>query len=243
MKISVVTVCYNAANLIEDTITSVAAQTYHDIEYIVIDGASKDGTTELIKRHNDKITHWVSEPDKGIYDAMNKGIVAATGDYIIFMNAGDRFADNDVLARVVPALGSHTVVTGHWRRCYADGTKKKASPKALEAFQIEMPICHQATFISLPYHKAHPYDTSYRLSADYAFFYKAWRDGASFSYIDQVIADFIEAQGASTDNITKSVMERKRAWQGEPDLFIRNLSLRYQILRIKAIKLAKKLLK
>lgn len=243
MKISVVTVCYNAVDLIEATIESVAAQTYRDVEYIVIDGASKDGTKEVIERHSDKITHWVSEPDKGIYDAMNKGIEAATGDYIIFMNAGDRFAESNVIEKVVPSLGRHTVVTGHWRRCYSDGTKKKASPKALDAFRLEMPICHQATFISLPYHKANPYDTSYRLSADYAFFYKAWKNGETFSYIDHVIADFIEAQGASTDNITKSVMERKRAWQGEKDLFLRDLNLRYQILRIKAIKLAKKLLK
>ena len=97
MKISVVTVCYNAADTIEKTILSVLNQTYHDIEYIIIDGGSTDGTVEIIRKYADKIAYWVSEPDKGIYDAMNKGIEVATGEWINFMNAGDRFYKSDVI--------------------------------------------------------------------------------------------------------------------------------------------------
>lgn len=88
MKISVVTVCYNAADTIEKTILSVLNQTYHDIEYIIIDGGSTDGTVEIIRKYADKIAYWVSEPDKGIYDAMNKGIEVATGSGLIYECGG-----------------------------------------------------------------------------------------------------------------------------------------------------------
>lgn len=242
MKISVVTVCYNAGCLIEDTIRSVIGQTYPDVEYILIDGNSSDGTTDIIRRYDDRIYYWISEPDKGIYDAMNKGIAAASGDYIIFMNAGDRFADADVLEKVAPYLGRHSIVSGHWNRCYADGTVKSAAPKSVKALKVEMPICHQATFIELAYHKRHPFDSSFRLSADYDFFYNAWKRGKTFGYIDEVIVDFLEAEGASTDNITASVMEREKAWKGEKGLFIRKLNLKYQICRIKTVKFLKSII-
>ncbi|ROT05017.1 glycosyltransferase, partial [Muribaculaceae bacterium Isolate-104 (HZI)] len=100
LKISVVTVCYNAADSIEQTMLSVLNQSYPYIEYIVIDGGSTDGTVDIIKKYADRLAYWVSEPDKGIYDAMNKGIAAATGSYINFMNSGDSFYDN----RVVEAI-------------------------------------------------------------------------------------------------------------------------------------------
>lgn len=239
MKISVVTVCFNAANLIEGTIRSVVDQTYDDVEYIIIDGLSTDGTTDIICRYADDISYWISEKDKGIYDAMNKGIMAATGDYVIFMNAGDRFADKNVLSAVASSLGNHTIVSGKWNRCYGDGTVKSAAPKKLNALKVEMPICHQATLTRLSYHKKNLFDTSFRLSADYDFFYNAWLNKESFLYIDDVIVDFLEAEGASTSNITKSVMERRKAWRGEKGLLFRKLNLRYQICRIKTVKLLK----
>lgn len=100
MKISIITICFNAAADLENTVASVRSQKYKDYEYIVVDGGSKDGTVEVINKNLDVITKWVSEPDKGIYDAMNKGIKMATGCWVIMMNAGDVFANPDVLKNV-----------------------------------------------------------------------------------------------------------------------------------------------
>lgn len=240
MKISVVTVCYNAVDLIESTIRSVLMQTWGDVEYIVIDGGSTDGTIDIINNYSDRISYWISEPDKGIYDAMNKGIKAATGDYINFMNAGDTFHDEKVIEKLVPFLNGKTVVSGNWRRCYSDGYFKLASPKCIEVFKVEMPICHQATFIDLRYHKKHYFNLNFRFSSDYDFFYKAWRNGEPFYFVEIIVVDFLEAQGASTNNITSSVLEREKAWHGEQNVLLRRLHLRYQILRIKTVKFLKK---
>lgn len=98
-KITVVTVCFNAESVLEQTMQSVLNQTYKNVEYLIIDGGSKDGTLDIIKKYSDKVK-WISEPDKGIYDAMNKGVKMASGEWINFMNAGDRFASNDVLEKI-----------------------------------------------------------------------------------------------------------------------------------------------
>jgi glycosyltransferase involved in cell wall biosynthesis len=100
IKISIVTVCYNSAATIVKTIESVAAQTYKNIEYIVVDGNSKDSTVAIIKEHEDIITQWISEPDKGLYDAMNKGIAMATGDIVGILNSDDTFFSNTVLFEI-----------------------------------------------------------------------------------------------------------------------------------------------
>ncbi len=242
MKISVVTICYNEADLIEDTIRSVVSQSYQHIEYIVIDGASTDGTVDIIKKYHDSITYWKSEPDKGIYDAMNKGLAASTGDYVIFMNAGDKFTDESVMERVVPMLDGSTIVSGLWRRCYQDGTVKDGKPMNLQKMSTEMPICHQATFVSVPYHKMHTFDVSYKYSADYDFFYKAWRNKVKFKMIDIVIADFVVDQGASNSHVAESVLEREKAWRGETGLALRRINLRCQIARIKSVLFIKRIL-
>jgi glycosyltransferase involved in cell wall biosynthesis len=100
MKITIITVCYNSAATLEKTIFSVAGQTYANIEYIIVDGNSKDGTLDIIQSHQDKITKWISEPDKGLYDAMNKGIAMATGDIVGIVNSDDTFNSKTVLAEI-----------------------------------------------------------------------------------------------------------------------------------------------
>ena len=101
IKISIITVCYNSVRTLEKTILSLAGQTYSNIEYIVVDGNSNDGTLEIIKMHKDKIAKWISEPDIGLYDAMNKGIALATGDIIGILNSDDIFYSNTVIQEIV----------------------------------------------------------------------------------------------------------------------------------------------
>jgi len=115
MKISIITVCHNAADTIMDTLNSVWKQSYHHIEHIIIDGASTDATLAVIERHRQRLAHVVSEPDDGIYDAMNKGIHLATGDIIGFLNADDIYAHEDVLSHVAGTLEREGV-----QGCYAD---------------------------------------------------------------------------------------------------------------------------
>lgn len=109
MKISIITVCYNSAATLEKTILSVAKQSYGSIEYIIVDGNSKDSTVGIIQKHEDKITRWISEPDKGLYDAMNKGIALATGDIIGILNSDDTFYSGTVLAEIA-AFHTHNTI-------------------------------------------------------------------------------------------------------------------------------------
>ena len=103
-KFSIITVTYNAEKVLEDTIQSVVFQTYRDVEYIIVDGNSKDNTMEIVSKYRNHISKVISEPDKGLYDAMNKGIRMATGDYLCFLNAGDEFHDNETLQKTIHTL-------------------------------------------------------------------------------------------------------------------------------------------
>lgn len=103
-KFSIITVTYNAEKVLEDTIQSVISQTYHHVEYIIVDGASKDDTLSIIDRYRSRIHTVVSEPDKGLYDAMNKAISLASGDYLCFLNAGDCFHEDDTLQQMVHSI-------------------------------------------------------------------------------------------------------------------------------------------
>lgn len=149
MKISVVTVCYNSVDTIEETMLSVLNQTYPDVEYIIIDGGSTDGTVDIIKKYAGRVAYWISEPDKGIYDAMNKGIAAATGDYINFMNSGDRFASTNVIENCFSNLrGTPIIIYGNW----IESVESMLIPKkALELGYLSkgMPFPHQSAFIAV----------------------------------------------------------------------------------------------
>ena len=104
LTFSIITITYNAVRLVEQTLLNVLSQSYPNIEYIVIDGGSTDGTVDIIKRYESGLAYWVSEPDKGIYDAMNKGLQKATGDYVWFINAGDSLCSSDTVQSVVSRL-------------------------------------------------------------------------------------------------------------------------------------------
>ena len=149
-KVSIITVVYNGIEFLEETIKSVIAQTYPNIEYIIVDGGSKDGTLDIIKKYEAHISKWISEPDKGIYDAMNKGIDLATGDWQNFLNAGDSFVDNNVLEKIFTTnLENITLVYGDIIAIRENGQKLNVNAIELKddnSIKKGMKVCHQAIF-------------------------------------------------------------------------------------------------
>src|SRR5580698_7185701 len=170
--ISVVTVCYNSAKSIGDTLASVAAQRGANYEHIIVDGASTDGTMAIVRQHESTALRWISEADRGIYDAMNKGAAVARGDMIGFLNSDDRYADPQVLADVEAAYTNHgcDYVYGDLQMVDAQGRLARhwqtgiIPPAGLTGTQIP----HPALFVSrrLLSEIKPPFDPSYRISAD-----------------------------------------------------------------------------
>lgn len=176
MKISIITVCLDAKDTIEETFVSIISQTYKNFEYIIIDGASSDGTLEIIDKYKENISYLLSEPDKGVYEAMNKGLKKATGDFIFFLNANDTFYNEKVLEIVVRILSENPdkkLLFGDVSRIYRDkkNLEKETYEKVKDVFYfINSNICHQCIF----YHKSlfkqfGQYSNEYQIFADWDF--------------------------------------------------------------------------
>ena len=167
--VSVVTVVRNDAIGLSKTMDSVASQDYRSKEYIVVDGASTDGTREVLSRRGTEISRWISEPDLGIYDAMNKGARLASGEYVCFMNAGDCFASSDAITRMfVPQPTSELV----WGDCIIESAKGEEYDSAsvvVPRLHRQMTVCHQSMFTRRESLLRRPYDVTYRIAADYDF--------------------------------------------------------------------------
>ena len=205
-KISIITIAYNCANDIEDTIKSVISQKYDNKEYIIIDGASTDGTMDVVKRYKDHIDVIVSEPDKGRSDAFNKGIERSTGDYLVMMNAGDLLAE-DALNKFAKAYKpGYDVIKGNTIRWNADtGYKSREIPVVkYNAIPFHFHVCHQSTYISLEaYRKYGVYDTSMKIVMDFDLMLRFTRGGARFIAIDEDLAIFKMGGLSQTSNITR----------------------------------------
>lgn len=199
---SVITVTWNAASVISPTLRSVAEQSFTDYEYLVIDGASSDATLDLVRRANILNTRIFSEPDNGLYDAMNKAIDRALGRYLIFLNAGDSFASSGVLKRLAAcAVDAPGVIYGQTQLVNASrrvvGNRHLTAPRVLTAasFKQGMLVCHQA-FVACRELVPH-YDLNYRYSADYDWCIKVLKKSVSNVYVgDEPIIDFL------TDGLT-----------------------------------------
>lgn len=177
-KISIITVNFNNSNGLKKTIDSVLAQRYADVEYIIIDGGSTDGSKELIESHSDKLSYWCSEPDKGIYDGMNKGIAKATCEYCLFLNSGDYFCNNHVLLDVFTKEHSADLVIGRQKFYSKNGKTTVAwsirEKDINERFFWSNTFPHQSTFIKTSLLKqVGGYDLNYKVCADWAFWYIA----------------------------------------------------------------------
>ncbi|WP_119680511.1 glycosyltransferase family 2 protein [Indioceanicola profundi] len=199
--ISIVTVSFNNLDGLNRTIRSVADQTFRDYELIVVDGGSTDGTRELLDRLRPLVHQAVSEPDKGIYDAMNKGVRMARGEWIIFMNAGDLFADDTVLAASSSVLreGNAGIVYGDSILRYADGAERYRPAATQSRLPYGMICSHQAIFSRRKLNIAHPFTVAPVLSApacDFDFLVTVYKAGEQFCKLDQAIAR-VEAGGIS----------------------------------------------
>lgn len=215
-KFSVITVTYNAEAVLEDTIQSVISQTYHHVEYIIVDGASKDGTLAVIDRYKEHIARVVSEPDKGLYDAMNKGIKLATGDYLCFLNAGDSFHEDDTLQQMAHSIcGSELpdVLYGETELVDKEGhfvrMRRLSAPEALtwRSFKQGMLVCHQAFFAKAAL--VEPYDLRYRFSADFDWCIRIMKKARVLHNTHLILIDYLD-EGMTTRNRRASLKERFR---------------------------------
>jgi glycosyltransferase involved in cell wall biosynthesis len=200
-KITVVTVTYNAELYLEQTIQSVVNQDYPNMEYIIIDGASTDGTVDIIKKYESQITYWISEPDGSIYYAMNKGIEKATGEWINFMNAGDGFYEKSTISNIKAYIVEETdIVSG--AISYTSAGKSELKKPLGADFRYDGMFCwHQAMFTRTALMKKFKFDTNLRLAGDYDFTLKCYENGYKFKFIDLPIANFIQGGFAESNPI------------------------------------------
>jgi glycosyltransferase involved in cell wall biosynthesis len=190
IKVSVITVSFNAQATIEQTIQSVLSQTYENIEYVIWDGQSTDQTLQIIHRHQDRISKIICEKDKSLYDAMNKATAHATGDYVYFLNADDRFVDEHVVAQAVEACGEQDMVFGDVLFYYPseERTVRISRQFSIDDLKHGMMPPHQGTFIKKSLMLQFPYDLQYRSAADFDFYCKAALAGKTARKIDHAIA-------------------------------------------------------
>ena len=203
MKVTVVTAVLNDAGHIEQTILSVISQTNIEIEYIIVDGGSKDGTLELIGKYKDKISLLISEPDRGVYDAMNKGIKYSTGDFVYFLNSGDVLLNPSILSKIKleEIKERNAIIYGNVVVAYGN---IEALEKPRPFFNSKMKfkgigICHQSMFFPGELIRNEKYDLSYKIAADYDLVYRLWRKGTEFLYRDITIAKYDWGKGISSN--------------------------------------------
>lgn len=209
--LSVVTIVYNNVRDIEYTLQSVTNQSYPNIEYIVVDGLSNDGTMDVIQRYAADIDLLISEKDQGIYDAMNKGLARATGDYIIFINSGDEFMDSQTVEKVFATAEDADIYYGETKLIDENrqilGDRRHRTPEHFnwKSFQYGMNICHQAIYIKRSLTSA--YDRQYQLSADIDWVIKAAKKAKTIVNTHQYVARYLVG-GMSQKRHRQSLNER-----------------------------------
>ena len=217
MKLSIITINFNNLDGLKRTYESVVFQTWTDYEWIVIDGGSTDGSREFIEAHKDKFAYWCSEPDKGVYNAMNKGIVKANGEYLNFMNSGDSFYDEHTLKNVFSQELVADLVYGDWTRVYPDHEEFKAAPH--DAFYVTVffeNVCHQAMFIKCNVLRQRGYDDNMYILADWKRWIEMSLEGQTFQYIPLTICRFEATMGLSENVSEQHSRERERLYDLMP---------------------------
>lgn len=209
--LSVITIVYNNVTDIERTMLSVLNQTYSGIEYIVVDGLSSDGTIDIISKYKDRIAKFIIEKDEGIYDAMNKGLALATGDYVIFMNSGDEFYDAETVAAVFASADDADIYYGETEMIDSTGQslgqRRHKAPKQFtwKDFKLGMSISHQAIYITRSL--IEPYDRRYHLSADIDWIIRAAKKAKKIVNVNRYVAKYLVG-GMSKTKHRQSLLER-----------------------------------
>lgn len=200
MLFSIITINYNNKTGLQKTIDSVLCQTWSEYEWIIIDGGSSDGSKELIESIKDRLSYWCSEPDSGVYNAMNKGLSQANGDYLCFMNSGDVFYEPSTLEQVSNEKLDGDVVYGDAVRLTNEGEESWLFPHKVDyEFFCKDNICHQAMFIKGSILRAEGYDESFKICSDWARWLKLAFEGGVFQYIPIVICKY-NMDGMSSKN-------------------------------------------
>lgn len=237
--VSIITVIYNGEKHLQQTIDSVYNQTYTNIEYIIIDGGSTDNTLDIIKANKAKITKWVSEPDEGLYDAMNKGIKMANGELIGMINSDDWYENHAVETMVNAYLKNPLKTIFHADRydVHNDGTRtiKKFSPSTIKFKYYGMTYNHPSMFITKTEYSKHRYNIQLRALADYQFVLEAFlRDKTVFHYVNQSIVNYrlegISMQMKLYRALKEGYMARKNAGL---NIFQNILSVIFRFLKVK----------
>ena len=211
---SIITVTYNALKALDKTILSIINQEYNNIEFIIIDGDSDDGTVDLIKQYESKINYWTSKPDNGLYDAMNKGIAAATGDYVWFLNAGDILKNEKVVANIAHISEKNMIpdiIYGETDLIDADGNvfaeRRLKVPERLtwKSFKMGMLVCHQAFIVKRDI--VQEYDLQYQFSADFDWCIRCMKKAKTIINSKNRLINY-QYEGATTANRKASLKER-----------------------------------
>lgn len=208
--ISIITIVYNDVQHIEETILSVINQTYSNIEYIIIDGKSTDGTLEVIKRYEHKLNYWISETDNGVFDAMNKGLKHATGDWVNFMNSGDIFENPNVINNIFNEMNYEGKYAIYGDAVYIRPNRKElCKAKDINSIRFNMPTTHQAFFVRLDITNEIKFDTKYRYAADYNMIYFIFKKYGvhKFQHISETVTEYEACNGLTMRNQNKVFRE------------------------------------
>lgn len=209
-KVSIVTVTYNAAVCVRETLESVTGQTYQDIEYIVIDGGSGDGTQDIIMAYHEQLAYFLSEPDRGTYDAMNKAIDVATGEWILFINAGDYYVSRttiqDIFARDIAPEIDFIYGDYIWK---GERRELVIPARPLSSMWQKISFSHQSLASRTALMKRKKFDLRYRIVSDYNFYFACYMEGAKFLKLDFPVSVF-RAGGISDVNFLERTYERWR---------------------------------
>ena len=213
MKLSIITINYNNREGLRKTIESVIHQTFTDYEYIIIDGGSTDGSRELIEQYQSHLSYWCSEPDKGIYNAMNKGVQHAHGEYVNFMNSGDCLHNDNTLKEVFEGKAYDEEILIGQVLCV--GTDKIANKHIIgknpvDFWIVKIGFCHQGAFIPLSLQKKHLYDEGLKIVSDWKFWLQSIVfDNNKVCNLNQIVADY-DMTGISSDSRYHDLMNQER---------------------------------